>query len=371
MAPEDRLGSAIFQLEGALGVDTEEREKGSKADATKLFGANTPTVSCFFDRSYMYHLRVYVYQARNLTSLDKDSFSDPYAHVSFLNVSKTTEKLKATLNPTWDQTLIFSDVEIHGDPQTLAHRPPDVVLEFYDYDQVGKDELLGRSVCVPLVKLNPGIDQTPKLLWHPIIQKGRQAGEALVAAELILKDKSGESDLPLVPPKRAENLYMVPQGIRPVVQLTAIEILAWGLRNMKSYQLATVSSPSLVVECGGHRVESAVIKNIKKSPNFPGSVLFIKVLLPKDEMYTPPIVLKVIDHRPFGRKPVVGQCTITSLEQFRCDPYVITAEGAMSSKMALMRASPAKHVAINMEENRPLLEAQVNFSKVTNSSCRL
>lgn len=55
-------------------------------------------------------------------------------------------------------------------------------------------------------------------------------------------------------------------------------------------------------------------------------------LLPKEEMYTPPIVLKVIDHRPFGRKPVVGQCTITTLEQFRCDPYVITAEGAMTSK---------------------------------------
>lgn len=55
-------------------------------------------------------------------------------------------------------------------------------------------------------------------------------------------------------------------------------------------------------------------------------------LLPKDEMYTPPVVLKVIDHRPFGRKPVVGQSTITSLEEFRCDPYVITAEGAMSSK---------------------------------------
>lgn len=143
-----------------------------------------------------------------------------------------------------------------------------------------------------------------------------------------------------------------------------VQILVWGLRNMKLYQLATVSSPSLVVECGGQRIESAVIKNMKKSPNFPSSVLFIKVvmhswtlscfntriffmilkmtslfwlllyiqLLPKDEMYTPPIVLKVIDHRPFGRTPVVGQCTITSLEQFRCDPYVITAEGAMSSK---------------------------------------
>lgn len=361
MAPEDRLGaSAIFQLEGALGIDTEEKEKGSKADATKLFGANTPTVSCSFDRSYMYHLRVYVYQARNMASMDKDSFSDPYAHVSFLHHSKTTEKLKATLNPTWDQTLIFNNVEIYGDPQNLATRPPDVVVEFYDEDQVGKDELLGRSICHPMVKLNPGIDQTPKLLWHPIIQKGQKAGEALMAAELILREKSSDSDLPLVPPMRAENLYMVPQGIRPIVQLTAVEILAWGLRNMKPFQLAAVSSPSLVVECGGQRVESAVIKNMKKSPNFPSSVLFIKVLLPKDEMYTPPIVLKVIDHRPFGRKPVVGQCTITSLEQFRCDPYVITADGAMSSKMALMAATPSKHISINMEdESRPLLEAQL------------
>lgn len=54
--------------------------------------------------------------------------------------------------------------------------------------------------------------------------------------------------------------------------------------------------------------------------------------LPKEEMYTPPIVLKVIDHRPFGRKPVVGQCVITQLEEFRCDPYITTAEVAMSSK---------------------------------------
>uniref|UniRef100_A0A3P8PUD8 C2 domain-containing protein n=1 Tax=Astatotilapia calliptera TaxID=8154 RepID=A0A3P8PUD8_ASTCA len=361
MAPESRLGAAaIFQLEGALGIDTEENEKDSKGDATKLFGANTPTVSCSFDRSYMYHLRVYVHQARNMTSMDKDSFSDPYAHVSFLHVSKTTEKLRATLNPTWDQTLIFNDVEIYGDPQKIAYRPPNVVLEFYDSDQVGKDEMLGRSICTPIVKLNSAMDQTPKLLWHPIIQKGKVAGEALVAAELILKNKSGDSDLPLVPPKR-ENIYMVPQGIRPVVQLTAVEILAWGLRKMKPYQLAAISSPSLVVECGGQRVESAVIKNMKKNPNFPSSVLFIKVLLPKEEMYTPPIVLKVIDHRPFGRKPVVGQCTISSLEQFRCDPYVITAEGAINCSMltvALMMASPHKHVSITMEETRPLLEAQ-------------
>ncbi|XP_066549569.1 myoferlin isoform X3 [Amia ocellicauda] len=356
MAPSDRLGaSAIFKLEGALGI--EEEDKSSKKEtATSLFGANTPTVSCSFDKSYIYHLRVYVYQARNLLAMDKDSFSDPYAHVSFLHLSKTSEIIKATLNPTWDQTLIFNDVEIYGDPQTISHNPPYVVLELYDADQVGKDEAMGRSMCPPLVKLNPGMDISPKLLWYPVKHKGKIAGEVLVAAELILKNTGDETDLPIVPPKRAEQLYMVPQGIRPVVQLTAIEILTWGLRNMKTYQLAAISSPSLIIQCGGETVQSAVIKNLKRNPNFPGSVLFLKVLLPKEEMYTPPIVIKVIDHRPFGRKPVVGQCTIDSLEEFRCDPYVTKAEVAMSSKVALMSAP--RDVIIDIEDRRPLLEAQ-------------
>lgn len=63
-------------------------------------------------------------------------FQDPYAHVSFLHVSKTTEVVRTTLNPTWDQALIFEDIEIYGDPQTIARNPPDVVLELYDSDQV-------------------------------------------------------------------------------------------------------------------------------------------------------------------------------------------------------------------------------------------
>ncbi|XP_033881789.3 myoferlin isoform X2 [Acipenser ruthenus] len=362
MAPSDRLGAAaIFKLEGALGTDISDvDEKGkSKDSATTMFGANTPTVSCNFDKPFVYHLRVYVYQARNLLALDKDSFSDPYAHVSFLHLSKTTETIPATLNPTWDQTLIFNTVEIYGDPQSVAQNPPNVVFELFDKDQVGKDEPLGRSVCPPLVKLNPETGVSPRLLWYPIMHGDKKSGDLLVAAELIMKDKPDGSNLPIVPPKRAAKLYMVPQGIRPVVQLTGIEILTWGLRNMKNFQLAAVSSPSLIVEFGGEVVQSAVIKNIRKNPNFPGSVLFFKVLLPKEEMYTPPIVIKVIDHRPFGRKPIVGQCTIDSLEVFRCDPYTTRAEVAMSSKVALMAAP--RDVAIDMEDRRPLLETQRDF----------
>jgi hypothetical protein len=43
-------------------------------------------------------------------------------------------------------------------------------------------------------------------------------------------------------------------------------------------------------------------------------------MLPKEDLYAPPMNIKVKDHRSFGRKPVVGFHIIKSLEQFRCDP---------------------------------------------------
>lgn len=49
--------------------------------------------------------------------------------------------------------------------------------------------MLGRSTCVPLVKLTSGVDGSPKLLWEPVMHKNAPAGEILVAAELILKTK--------------------------------------------------------------------------------------------------------------------------------------------------------------------------------------
>ncbi|XP_040848382.1 myoferlin isoform X1 [Ochotona curzoniae] len=364
MAPSETHGAAaIFKLEGALGADTSEDgdERGTgqqKHSATSVFGANTPIVSCNFDRVYIYHLRCYIYQARNLIALDKDSFSDPYAHVSFLHRSKTTEIIHSTLNPTWDQTIIFDEVEIYGEPQTVLQDPPKVIIELFDNDQVGKDEFLGRSICSPLVKLNSEVNITPKLLWYPVLNGDKACGDVLVTAELILRDKDG-ANLPILPSQRAPNLYMVPQGIRPVVQLTAIEILAWGLRNMKNYQMASVTSPSLVVECGGERIESVVIKNLKKTPNFPSSVLFMKVLLPKEELYMPPLVIKVIDHRQFGRKPVVGQCTIDHLDRFRCDPYAGKEDIVPQLKASLMSAPPCRDTIIEIEDTKPLLASKL------------
>lgn len=74
---------------------------------------------------YYYELRAYIYQARNLLSMDNDSFSgrkmkfqlkdkslsvvdiDPYAQIAFVNQSQRTEVIQKTLCPIWDQVYSF------------------------------------------------------------------------------------------------------------------------------------------------------------------------------------------------------------------------------------------------------------------------
>ena len=59
---------------------------------------------------------------------------DPFAYISFLNRSQKTELLKKTLCPHRDQTLIFDEIEIPGDPAIVAANPPDIVIEVFDDD---------------------------------------------------------------------------------------------------------------------------------------------------------------------------------------------------------------------------------------------
>uniref|UniRef100_A0A8C3SZQ0 Dysferlin n=1 Tax=Chelydra serpentina TaxID=8475 RepID=A0A8C3SZQ0_CHESE len=383
MEPLERTGAAaVFALEGALGGVTDDKSDDGKSVSTLSFGVNRPTISCIFDYGSRYHLRCYIYQARDLIAMDKDSFSDPYATVSFLHQSQKTVVVKNTLNPTWDQTLIFYEIEIFGDPQHVADVPPNIVVEIYDHDTYGADEFMGRCIC------KPSLERSPRLSWHPVTRGNRNAGELLAAFELIQREKpavhhlpgfevtlltfsfdiplqSADSDLPYPPPQREPNIYMVPQGIKPVLQRTAIEILAWGLRNLKSYQLASITSPSLQVECGGQTVQSCVIRSIKKNPNFDVCVLFMEVRLPKEALYCPPVIIKVIDNRQFGRKPVVGQCTIRSLEAFYCDPYGQETDTPEEQPDGVS-LTPRDDVLIDIDDKEPLIPVQVGKEEILN-----
>ncbi|XP_063963834.1 myoferlin-like isoform X10 [Lytechinus pictus] len=315
MLAESPNAAAVFSV---TGPDDEEDKKDKDKD-DKASRKSAPRIFVNYSVSHKYQLRAYIYQARDLIASDSDSFSDPFAYVSFLNRSQQSETIKTTLSPTWDQTLIFDEIEIHGDPKIIAANPPDICIEVFDFDSFGSNEFMGRTVVRPLVKLDAADQRVARLAWHQFYKGSGTAGELLASFELFLMSEG--TDLPFMPPKKGE-LFIVPNGIRPVLQRTGVEILCWGVRNMKRYQLASVTSPSLEFEVGGKIIKSKVIKNTKKNPNFDQPLLFLEVHLPKEELYTPPINIKVRDHRAFGRKPIVGVCSIKKLEPYRCIPAI-------------------------------------------------
>lgn len=53
--------------------------------------------------------------------------------------------LSETLCPTWDQLLVFDNVELYGEASELRDDPPIIVIEIYDQDTVVRFQFY---VCV-------------------------------------------------------------------------------------------------------------------------------------------------------------------------------------------------------------------------------
>jgi hypothetical protein len=137
-----------------------------------------------------------------------------------------------------------------------------------------------------VVRHEADIDRSSRLEWHSLKKDKENAGELLAAFELFYLDDSGPNATKVVPPlpPKVGSIYKVPNGIRPELQRTMIEVLSWGVRNMKKFQLSDVDCPQVIFECGDHKIESEVIKKVKQHPNFSKPVLYLDVMIPKEEM---------------------------------------------------------------------------------------
>lgn len=78
----------------------------------------------------------------------------------------------------------------------------------------------------------------------------------------------------------------------------------------------SVDKPRIDVECSGKILSSSIIQNAKKNPNFPNMLKFFDLELPVEEMYAPPITIRCVDCRSFGRYTLVGTHQITSIHKY-------------------------------------------------------
>ncbi|XP_035946137.1 otoferlin isoform X3 [Halichoerus grypus] len=282
-----------------------------------------PPISLVYTKKQAFQLRAHMYQARSLFAADSSGLSDPFARVFFINQSQCTEVLNETLCPTWDQMLVFDNLELYGEAHELRDDPPIIVIEIYDQDAMGKADFMGRTFAKPLVKManeaycSPRFP--PQLEYYQIFRGNATAGDLLAAFELLQIGPAGKADLPPIngPMDMDRGPIMpVPVGIRPVLSKYRVEVLFWGLRDLKRVNLAQVDRPRVDIECAGKGVQSSLIHNYKKNPNFNTLVKWFEVDLPENELLHPPLNIRVVDCRAFGRYTLVGSHAVSSLRRF-------------------------------------------------------
>ncbi|XP_008199102.2 otoferlin isoform X1 [Tribolium castaneum] len=286
---------------------------------------------------HIFQLRAHIYQARSLIGSDASGLSDPFARVIAGEFSKTTQVIDETLSPTWDELLIFGEILIYGTAEEIKQDPPSIIIEIFDQDKVGKSEFIGRALAKAHVKLREEAYTKPKfppsLEWFDITRGSDHAGELLAAFELLeLPNDVDGGTLPPLPAPKDIPIYKdtdlkdlvpmlpVPRGIRPTLARYRIEVLFWGLRDLKRIHLLTVDKPRVDIECSGHILYSSIIQNAKKNPNFSNPVKFLDLDLPEQELYRPPLTIRAVDCRSFGRYTLVGTHMINSIHKYMYSP---------------------------------------------------
>jgi len=282
-----------------------------------------------------FQLRAHIYQARSLIGSDASGLSDPYATVYITEFAKTTQVIEETLSPTWDELLLFEEILVYGTKDDIRKDPPTIIIEIYDQDKVGKSEFIGRAIAKPRVKLRENPYATPVLEWFDIMRGHENAGELLAAFEML---EIGSTDMPrLTEPKSpaiessvkkdkanmaptSGAIFPVPKEVRPHLARFKLEVLFWGLRDLKRIHFMSVDKPRIDVECSGKILSSTIIQNAKRNPNFPNMLKSIELELPLEETYAPPITIRCVDCRSFGRFTLVGTHQITSIHRYMYKP---------------------------------------------------
>ncbi|NXR55883.1 OTOF protein, partial [Hippolais icterina] len=269
----------------------------------------------------VFQLRAHMYQARSLFAADSSGLSDPFARVFFISQSQCTEVLNETLCPTWDQLLVFDNVELYGEAHEMRDDPPIIVIEIYDQDTVGKADFMGRTFAKPVVKMS---DEQycpprfpPQLEYYQIYRGNATAGDLLAAFELLQIGPGGKSDLPPIDgPMDMDRgpILPVPLGIRPVLSRYRVEVTNVHVERC----LGRESISKGVGKAGGNwEYQGAVhgglagnqaAASLKKTGN--------GIDLPENELLHPPLNIRVVDCRAFGRYTLVGSHTVSSLRKF-------------------------------------------------------
>uniref|UniRef100_A0A8C8AJK5 C2 domain-containing protein n=1 Tax=Otus sunia TaxID=257818 RepID=A0A8C8AJK5_9STRI len=328
--PGLHTGEIFAKLEIYMWLGVTKYAKNCLTELPEEFKAglgNWDLFSLFLPDFSYFQLRAHLYQARGILPVDDNGLSDPFARVVFSTHCQTTRMLEETLSPMWNELLLFDQLIVDGKKEELKTETPIVIINLFSHNKfVSTAVFLGQAFAVPQVKLVDEPYTKPALQFFDFYKGTKAAGELIATFELIELDYSGYLE-PSVPedvePKEPDYLgdpcagrFIIPEGIRPVLKEFRIEILFWGLRDLKRVNLFEVDQPQVIIECAGKKVESEVIMTYKANPNFTELVKYMDVELPEQVYLHPPLSIFVVEKRAFGRMVMVGTHVVSDVMKF-------------------------------------------------------
>ncbi|XP_066912889.1 fer-1-like protein 6 isoform X2 [Clytia hemisphaerica] len=296
---------------------------------------------------HRYILRAYLYQGRTVLGSDSSGLSDPFVRLIFGQHVATTRIIDQTRSPVWNQMFHLDGIEMCQSEEELRRNKPVILLNVFDKDK-DKEEFLGHAAATPCIigraqrdKMKPS---PPKLQWFPITIGDKRYGEILACFELY---SAGSSCIPQLPlafrdkslDGRTEQYLPLPKYIKPKMKSYRLEVLFWGVRELKKGKIfLPIKQPYVEADIGykfellshnvGYtmkevdKIRSKHCNNATNNPNFPLEAFIIDVQLPEDALFLPTITFKVFEkNRLTDNETLIGTNTSPRISKFLQDPH--------------------------------------------------
>ncbi|CAG9535808.1 unnamed protein product [Cercopithifilaria johnstoni] len=277
----------------------------------------SPRIYEVYDHVTRWQMRASILWARDLLPTNRHG-SRAFVRVVFLNRCQETAIIENTVDPIWNETLIFKQVIICGGMTSVRKDPPTVVVELCSEDFNSSEIFLGRFMTTPSV-ISLATDHREMPTWFPLsFRKDKQKGALLALFELFLYEGQAIHIAPLKPPRKKQSVrYAVARDVYPIVKQYTVQILCWGVRDLPRYQLSSVRNPFVEIRIGDKIARSDVIEDAKRNPNFKRPLIILnKVQLPVHFYYAPPLTFNLYDRRSFGREPHIGICIVQDFAKY-------------------------------------------------------
>ncbi|VDN07566.1 unnamed protein product, partial [Thelazia callipaeda] len=277
----------------------------------------SPRIYEVYDHITRWQMRASILWARDLLPTNRRG-SRAFVRVVFSNRCQETAIVENTVNPVWNETLIFKKIIICGSMVSVRKDPPAIVIEICSEDFSSSETFLGRFIATPSV-ISLATDRRRSPTWFPLsFHNQKQKGALLALFELFLYEGEAVHIAPLKPPRKQQtNRYSVARDVCPIFKQYTVQILCWGVRDLPRYQLSSVRNPFVEIRIGDKIARSDVIEDAKRNPNFVRPLIILnEVNLPVNFYYAPPLTFNLYDRRSFGREPLIGTCIVQDFAKY-------------------------------------------------------